>query len=317
MITLVQLEYVLAVEKHRHFGRAASECGVSQPALSAQIAKLEDEAGIILFDRVKKPVVMTDEGRIFIEQARILLREHEKLRQIPKSLKNKIAGEFRLGIIPTVSGTLLPPFVSRFALKYPSVELFIEELKTETILEELAQDRLDGGILATPLGKNELKEHPLFYEPFYLYLSPGHPLLKKARLTDADLEASQMWTLQDGHCFGDQVAQYCSLESEAPPVYKNIHFRSGSLETLRNIVRLSDGYTMIPGLLAEQMNKGERKSFVRTFRSPTPTRTISLVYRRDHWKLAILRAIEDSVRECVPEDYLNFEKAKYRILSPA
>lgn len=301
MSTWIQLEYALSVEKHRHFGQAARACHVTQPTLSQQLQKLEDELAIILFDRTRKPILPTPEGQRFLDQAKIVMREQQKLLDIAKqSRSGKVSGEFRLAVIPTVASDLLPLFLKPFAKTFPDVQLHIEEMKTESILEELANDRLDAGILATPIERADVKVHPLYYEPFYVYLSNGHPLLKKAKLTRNDLASNQMWLLQDGHCFKDQVLSFCSVRKEQDPALGTIHFRSGNLDTLRRLVQKSEGFTLLPALMVESLRSSERDSHVRGFQSPVPSREISLVYRRDHWKLVIIRAIEDTIREHIP-----------------
>jgi LysR family hydrogen peroxide-inducible transcriptional activator len=300
MPTLTQLEYLLAVEKHRHFGKAAASCHVSQPTLSQQIHKLEAELDLVVFDRIQKPVIPTEAGRRFLEQARVVLREQERLLRFARRGGRGVSGEFRLGTIPTVATNLVPLFVGEFARAFPKVSLYIEELKTETILTELQHDRLDGALLATPLAQNGLNQRPLYYEPFLLYLSPRHPLLEKKTLTAADLDGSEMWMLQDGHCFRTQIVKFCSLPRERATVFKNIHFQSGSLDTLRNVVRRNRGYTMIPAMMAEALDPEEQIAQVRPFRAPTPAREISLVTRRDHWKESIVEAIARTIRSGLP-----------------
>jgi LysR family hydrogen peroxide-inducible transcriptional activator len=314
MPSLTQLEYVLAVDKHRHFGKAAASCHISQPTLSQQIQKLEDELGLIVFDRIQKPVIPTTEGARLIEQAKQVVREHTKLVHLAKQGAMGVSGEFRLGIIPTVASDLIPLFVSRFAKAYPHAELTIEELKTDTILSELRSDRLDGGILATPLTQTGFKSHPLYYEPFTLYLSDGHRLVKKNLLSADDLDGSEMWMLKDGHCFRNQVANFCALPRTEEAVLKNVHFESGSLDTLRSLVGRSRGYTMLPLLMTQRMAESERKRHVRHFKNPQPTREISLVYRRDHWKLDLIAAIEKSIAEALPAELSNRRSSAHKIL---
>jgi LysR family transcriptional regulator, hydrogen peroxide-inducible genes activator len=299
----VQLQYAIAVEKHRHFGKASKSCHVSQPTLSQQLQKLEDEVGIILFDRTKKPILATPEGKRFLEQARNVLREQEKLLHVARqSRSGTLSGEFRLGIIPTVASELLPLFLKSFSKAFPEVDLYIEEMKTESILHELSADRLDGAILATPISDVDLKIHPLYYEAFYAYFSAGHPLTARAEIARTDLELEEMWLLQDGHCFKDQVLNYCVLPGKSGSALSNIHFQSGSLNTLRRLVQNGRGYTLIPALMALSLRKQERDAHVRPFKSPVPTREISLIYRRDHWKLAIIRAIEEWVTRSLPSE---------------
>jgi LysR family hydrogen peroxide-inducible transcriptional activator len=302
MPSWAQLQYALAVEKHRHFGQASQACHVTQPTLSQQLQKLEDEIGIILFDRTKKPILSTPEGRRFLEQAKVVLREQEKLVGIAKqSQSDGVSGDFRLAVIPTVACELLPLFLKAFSKTYPNVELFIEEMKTETILSELAADRLDGAILATPIQGADFHVHALYYESFYVYFSGGHALLKKTEIPKHDLDAAEMWLLQDGHCFKNQVVSYCALPGAGDVVLGNIHFQSGSLDALKRLVQFSQGYTLIPAMMALSLKKNERDAHVRPFKQPVPAREISLVYRRDHWKLAIIRAIEDMIGKSLPE----------------
>ncbi len=312
MPTLTQLEYILAVEKYRHFGKAAEACNVSQPTLSQQIQKIEDELGIIIFDRIQKPVLPTEEGLRFLEQARAVVREHGKLIRVAQSSVDGLSGEFRLGLIPTVSSYLLPLFIEDFSKRCPNVELFVEESKTETILQDIRNDRLDGAIMATPTHTG-FKEHALFYEPFLAYFAEGHPLLKKSKIRSEHLDASEMWMLKDGNCFKDQVALFCSMGGQ-DTVFKNIHFQSGSLDTLRNLVQKSRGYTMIPMLMAELMNDEERGAHVRGFEKPTPSREISFVYRRDHWKLDIIDAIKTSVLSSLPDSVGIQKNRDHRVL---
>jgi LysR family hydrogen peroxide-inducible transcriptional activator len=307
--TLTQLEYVLAVDKSRHFSQAAKACNISQPTLSQQIQKLEDELSIILFDRIQKPIVPTDDGKRFIEQAKVVIREQEKLIHIAQNGSKGVTGTFRLAIIPTVATYLIPLFLRDFSESYPDVELYIEELKTETIIDDLRNDRIDGAILATPLSEQGFKEHPLYYEPFSLYAAKGHPLLQKKKISPSDLDASQMWMLKDGNCFKTQVSKYCSVDPGQDSVFKNIHFQSGSLDTLRHVIQKNQGYTLIPELLATLMSLAELRACVRPFAPPAPAREISVVYRRDHWKLEIIDALEKSVMNSLPE-YVRTRRGK-------
>lgn len=310
-MTLTQIEYVLAVDRFRHFGQAADFCHVAQPTLSLQLQKLEDDLGLILFDRLQKPIVPTPDGVHFIEQAKIVIKEQQKLLQISKTKKGHVSGEFRLGIIPTVSTYILPQIVSRIAKAYPELHLFIEELKTESIIHGIKSDSLDGAILATPTHQQGFKEHALYYEPFYIYLSKNHFLLQKKTITADDIDPTQLWLLQDGNCFKDQVVNFCSLSEEKNAIFNNIHFQSGSLETLKYIVQKNNGYTLIPGMMLNFMSESEKKNSVRAFKYPLPTREISFIYRRDHWKLDIIDAIKKTIYEIIPEDMKIFNSKKH------
>jgi LysR family hydrogen peroxide-inducible transcriptional activator len=314
MASLTQLEYVLAVEKHRHFGKAAKASHISQPTLSQQIRKLEDDLDIVIFDRVQKPVIATEEGKKFIDQAKIVLREHQRLLHYAKSGAEGVSGDFRLAIIPTISSFLIPYFIGDFAKHFPKVELFVEEYKTETILEELKNDRIDGAIMATPSGADGLKEHALYYEPMVVYAAENHPLLKKSKINPKDMDASELWLLKDGNCFKDQVASFCSISPTADSVFNNIHFQSGNLEVLKNIVYRTKGYTLIPAMMMQFMGKNEIEKHVRPFTSPTPVREVSFVYRRDHWKLDIIRAIKDTIIKNLPSQVFQQRSKEHKVL---
>lgn len=306
MPTLTQIEYALSVEKWKHFGKAAKEKHITQPTLSQQIQKLEDELGIILFDRVKKPIKTTPEGEIFMAQAKIVLRENEKLVHLSKqSLSKDVSGEFKLGIIPTVSSHLLPHFIKPFSKAYPGISLFIEEMKTETILHELSNDNLDAAILATPIHEEGFKIHPLYYEPFLAYICKNHPLLHKKNISRNELDLKEMWLLQDGHCFKDQVFNFCAVPASKRKggnhsIQNHVSFQSGSLDTLKRIVQNAGGLTLIPALMAMNLNSKEKAHHVRPFKAPIPTREISLIYRRDHWKLGMIKAVETTLLKNLP-----------------
>lgn len=302
MPSLTQLHYIVTVEKLRHFGKAATTCNVSQPSLSQQIQKVEDELGIIIFDRLKKPVIPTDKGKRFIEQAKVILKENQKLMDLTKQVGNEVSGNFRLGIIPTLAPYLLPHFIEPFSKAYPKVNLRIDELKTETIIQQLNDDNLDGAILAAPLHENGIHETVLFFEPFYLYVSKEHPLVTQKKINEDDLDGSEMWLLQDGHCLRNQVVKICSIKNEKG-VYRNIRFEGGNLETLRYLVKKTRGYTLIPQLFVDTLSEKEKHDHVREFVAPAPSREVALVYRRDQWKSDILNAIESTIADNIPKHF--------------
>jgi LysR family transcriptional regulator, hydrogen peroxide-inducible genes activator len=302
MPTLSQLKYIITVEKLRHFGKAADACHVSQPSLSQQIQKVEEEIGVVIFDRLKKPVLPTEKGKRFIEQAKIVLKESQKLMDLSQKEGEEVSGDFRLAIIPTLAPYLLPLFVDSFSQSYPKVNLKVDELKTETILQQLKEDVLDGAILAGPIGEPRLKETILFFEPFYLYVSKEHSLSHRKKISEDDLDGNDMWLLQDGHCLRTQVVKLCSLKNDGG-VYKNISFEGGNLETLRYLVRRTRGYTLIPQLFVDTLSEGEKRDYVREFVNPAPSREVLLISRRDHWKSDILKGIEETIRKNLPKTF--------------
>lgn len=312
-MTITQLEYVLAVDKYRHFGKAAKACNVTQPTLSMQLQKAEEEMGVIIFDRSKNPILPTDEGTQIINQARLVLREYKKIFSIIDANKGEVRGEFRLAVIPTLAPYVIPLFAGDFVQKHPNVNLTIEEYKTEDIIELLAKDEIDAGLLVTPIQGESFIERVLFHEPFSVFASDGHHLLKKAKVKDKDLDTSDVWLLNEGHCFRQQVLNLCKL-SRDNGLHDNLKFESGNLETLKNMVLNSSGYTLLPQLAVLNLSK-EEMGHVREFQSPVPTREVSLVHNRIFLKEKIISALEESIIENLPESLTSMKKKNYEIIS--
>jgi LysR family hydrogen peroxide-inducible transcriptional activator len=300
MATLTQLEYLVAVDQLRHFGKAAKACHVSQPTLSMQLHKLEEEYGISFFDRTKQPILPTPEGIVIIEQAKSVLREMGKLDYICKNRKKEPSGEFRLALIPTIAPYLLPRFVGPFAKAYPKVKLSIEEMTTDQIIRALEEDRIDAGVLATPLQNESLHEIPLFYEPFMLYVSENHPLAKASQIHEDSLDAKDIWLLSEGHCLRNQIVRVCSLRGK-PGIFPNVRFESGSLETVIRLVEQGHGYTLLPYLAAQTIQKSNRSN-LKPFAKPTPSREVSIVCRRTQYKQFILDALAEEIRKNIPPE---------------
>jgi len=298
-MTLTQLEYILAVNKFRHFGKAARSCFVTQPTLSMQLQKLEDELGVVIFDRSKSPILATFEGERIIDQARIVIREEKRLLDLVQQSKDELAGEFRLAVIPTLSTYILPLFLQEFVNKHPKLNLIIEESKTEEIVGMLAEDEIDAGLLVTPLNDNSLIERVLFYEPFYLFVAPEHPLAKRKKVREDDLDLKEIWLLNKGNCFRDQILNICSESKNDEEVGGNIRFESGNLETLKNMVLTSSGYTVLPHLAVSQLST-QRRRLIREFHPPVPTREVSLVYARSVLKERAIDALEETILERLP-----------------
>jgi LysR family hydrogen peroxide-inducible transcriptional activator len=312
-MTITQLEYVLAVDKYRHFGKAAKACNVTQPTLSMQLQKAEEEMGVIVFDRSKNPILPTDEGSQIITQARLVLREYKKIFSIIDANKGEVRGAFRLAVIPTLAPYVIPLFAGDFVQKYPNVNLTIEEYKTEDIIELLAKDEIDAGLLVTPIHGESFIERVLFHEPFSVFASDGHHLLKKTKIKDKDLDTSDVWLLNEGHCFRQQVLNLCKLSRENG-LHDNLKFESGNLETLKNMVLNSSGYTLLPQLAVLNLSKDEMRH-VREFQSPIPTREVSLVHNRIFLKEKVISALEESIIENLPESLTSMKKKNYEIIS--
>lgn len=298
-MTLTQLEYVLAVDRNRHFGKAAKECCVTQPTLSMQLQKLEDELGIIIFDRSKSPILPTNEGEAVITQAKIVIKENRKIYEVIHQAQNHLSGTFKLAVIPTLAPYVIPLFAHTFSEKYPDINLVIEESKTEDIIKQLDSDEIDAGILVTPLHDDSLIERVLFYEPFYLFAREDHPMSKLKEVDQGELDLDEIWLLNKGNCFRDQILNICS--ETRGEVAGNLRFESGNFETLKNMVLSCSGYTILPHLAVEQMTPS-RKKLVRPFKAPIPTREVSLVHSRCFMKEKIIESIQNEIVAAAPKE---------------
>lgn len=306
MISLIQLEYIIAVDTYRHFATAAEKCFVTQPTLSMQLKKVEEELGLLLFDRSKQPVLPTDAGKAIIEQARLVLQEFRKIEGIAESMKDTISGDLHVGIIPTLSTYLLPLFAGPFSRQYPKVKLHVQEYTSETIIERLKKDQLDLGILVTPLNEGAIKEKALFYEEIQLYTHPGHPLAEQGELKLEDIAREGLWLLTEGHCFRHQVLNLCAYNKQSEEE-KPFRFESGSLETLRKLVDAEGGFTLLPELATIDLPE-ERQFQVRRFVRPRPLREVSLVYSRHYAKERLLDLLAEQLRQLMPPQLLNQER---------
>jgi LysR family hydrogen peroxide-inducible transcriptional activator len=300
MITLTQLEYIIAVDTYRHFGKAAEACFITQPTLSMQIKKLEEDLEIIIFDRSKHPLIPTDVGQRIIEQARIIIKQTEEVNNLVQEHKNQVSGMLRIGIIPTLAPYLLPIFIGRYKKKYPNIFIKVVEQTTENIVSLLHKDLIDVGILVTPLKEEKIIEKPVFYEEMLLYVNPNHKLYSQESIHIKDIATPEIWLLSDGHCFRDQVVNLCSFlgttDSKLP-----FHFEAGSLETLMNIVDREGGITIIPELAKYNMAPNKAKN-VRAFTNTKPLREVSLVYSRHFAKHKLINLLWREIKESIPEE---------------
>ncbi|MCR9153793.1 MAG: LysR substrate-binding domain-containing protein [Bacteroidetes bacterium] len=309
-MTLTQLSYLIAVDNHRHFARAAEACFVTQPTLSMQIQKLEEELGVLLFDRSKHPVRPTTIGEKLIGQARTILHEAERMNQILQESKNVLEGPFKLGIIPTVTPSLVPRFLSKFTAKFPKIQLQVIELTTELIVEKLQRDELDAGILATPLKERSIIEKPLYYEPFMAYIPQDHRLGKESFVTNSELDIDEILLLNEGHCFRNSVINLCHSSPSLGD--KNVDLESGNFDILVKLSKQGYGMTLVPYLYAIDLAKEEQVN-VKPIADPKPTREISLVYSRAELKIKVIEEIGRIIQSSIPEKLLNTSE---QVLSP-
>ncbi len=291
-MTITQLKYVLAVAEHANFTKAAEKTFVTQPTLSMQIQKLEDELDILIFDRSKKPIALTDIGKEIVSQAKNIVNEANRISDIVDQQKGFIGGEFRLGVIPTIMPTLLPMFLKNFIKKYPKVKLKIEELNTETIIERLEDGHLDAAIAATPLLHPNIKERPLYYEPFMAYVPHNHRLHDKKSLETTDLDLSDMLLLEDGHCFKDGVINLCKATRDYDD--ESFSLESGSFETLVKLANEGLGMTLLPYLHTLDLPEKE-KALYKSFKDPSPAREVSLIYPKSELKMQIIEALRTTI----------------------
>ncbi len=309
-MTITQLKYVLAIAEHKNFTKAAEKCFVTQPTLSTQIQKLEDELDVQIFDRSKKPIELTDVGLKIVQQAKNIVDESDRIQDIVDQQKGFIGGEFRLGIIPTVMPTLLPMFLKNFIKKYPKVHLKIEELTTEEIITRIMDGHLDAAIAATPLEQERIKERVLYYEPFVGYIPNDHRLKNKNKIDVSDLELSDMLLLEDGHCFRDGVLNLCKVNKTHE--HDRFQLESGSIETLIKLSNEGLGMTLLPYLNTLELNEN-MSTMLHYFNEPSPAREVSIIYHKNELKLQIIDALYNVISGVV-RGAIAFENVK--IVSP-
>lgn len=297
-MTTIQLEYIVAVDTYRHFSMAAEHCCVTQPTLSMQIQKLEEELNIKIFDRSKQPVVPTEVGIAILEQARMVLHEAGKIKEIIQDKRNEISGELRLGVIPTLAPYLLPLFLPDFLQRYPQVKLKIAEFTTEVLVDKLKSNQIDVGLLVTPLSDNTLFTRHLFYEELVVYLSKTNELMKKNYVLARDIDVRHLWLLEEGHCIRSQIMNLCELKHHYQES-STFEYEAGSIETLKKMVELNDGITILPELSLYDLN-AEQLARVRHFHHPAPVREVSLATHRNYVKKRLVDALRNSILDAIP-----------------
>jgi LysR family hydrogen peroxide-inducible transcriptional activator len=291
-MTITQLKYVLAVAEHKNFTLAAEKCFVTQPTLSMQIQKIEEELSIQIFDRTKKPIQLTDIGHKIVNQAKNIVNEADRIQDIVEQQKGFIGGEFRLGIIPTIMPTLLPMFLNNFIKKYPKVKLIIEELNTEEIITKLNNGNLDAAIAATPLMEEKIKEIVLYFEPFVAYIPESHHTFEKEEIEVSDLNLDEILLLQDGHCFREGILNLC--KSAGKNEIDHFQIQSGSFETLIKLADEGLGTTLLPYLHTLDL-KEKDKLKLRHFKEPKPAREVSLIFPKSELKIQIIDALRNTI----------------------
>ena len=306
-MTLVQLEYIVALDALKHFAKAAAQCHITQPSLSMQVQKLEEELDVQIFIRTN-PITTTETGQIIIEQAKKILSEAGAMQQLVYQEKNMVAGTLKIGIIPTLAPYLLPQFIQSFIKQYSGVHISIQELTTEHIIRQLKNGTLDAGILATPLQIAELKEIFLFNEEFVAYISRKDKLFTKKYLLPGDIDVHRMWLLEEGHCLRNQVMNLCALQKDSS-IEKHFDYAAGSIETLKRFVDKNGGITLLPELATYDMSR-TKKNMLRYFKSPAPVREISLVTLKTFTKTKLIHILQQTILENLPSQMVQKKKVE-------
>lgn len=297
-MNIQQLEYILAVDKHRHFAKAAEQCRVTQPTLSMMIQKLEDELGIKLFDRNVQPVCPTPAGRKVIDQARVVLQQTALIKDIVNEEEQSLKGTFNLAVLPTIAPYLLPRFLQHISTKHPDLDIRILEMKTAPTISALINGEIDAAIIANQPVELQLQGDTLFYEQFYGYVARNEPIFKKDLIRTVDVSEERLWLLDEGHCFRDQLMRFCQMEKVK---LHQAAYRLGSLETFMRMVESGNGITFIPELATYQLSD-EQKEMVRPFAIPKPAREIVWVTRKDFIRNTIAGILIESIKNCVPKE---------------
>ena len=308
-MTIIQLRYMLLVAEHKNFTIAANKAFVTQPTLSIQIQKLEEELGAQIFNRNTKPVLLTEIGEKIVQQAQKIIEESSRMTDIVAQEKGFIGGEFKLGILPTVMPTLLPKFLYPFIKKYPKVDIKIEELTTSSICEKINDGHLDAGILATPLLRDNIIEKSLYYEPFVGYVPSSHVYHKNKNIEIEDLNLSDLLILEDGHCFRNHVLNLCEINEKK---LKRFDLKSGGFETLIHLADAGLGMTILPYLNAIGLPK-EKQINLKYFKEPAPAREISLIHSKSQLKLSIISALKSIISEVLKN---TFALGNIKVISP-
>ena len=306
-MTLQQMEYIVAVDKFRHFVKASEACGVTQSTLSSMIQKLESELDIQIFDRNAHPVKPTSVGEKVIRQARVVLFNASQLKEMVSQERGMEEGEIKLGIIPTVAPYILPRLFHEMHEHYPKLLLHVEEARTQNLVRSVKQAQLDMALLATPLSDEQILEIPVYYEKFVAYVSPKESLYKETEIDVRNLPSQNLWVLQEGHCLRNQVLNICHHRSGYSTIYE-----AGSIDTLVKIVDENGGYTIIPELHVGLLQQDQLRN-IRPIIHPEPVREISLIVRYDYVRERLLNIVAECIRSIIPEEMVDERLKKFAI----
>ena len=305
-MNLQQLEYIIAVDRLKNFVKASESCFVTQATLSMMIKKLEEELDVKIFDRSKQPVKTTEIGEKIIIQARKIILESKKLKELISDEKGIVSGELRLGIIPTLAPYLLPLFLKKFMQDFPLVKLIINEYTTDVIIHKLKIGELDTGILATPLKDSAILEQTLFYEKYFLYVNSKEKGFDKQYVLPKDIDINRLWLLEEGHCMRSQILNFCALKKQQESE-EQFQYNAGSIETLKNMVDTNFGITIIPELVTNSLSNIQKKR-LRTFKTPIPVREISIVTHREFLKATLIQSLRSTILSVIPNEMKRYNQ---------
>lgn len=311
-MTITQLEYVVAVATYQSFVAAAEKCFVTQPTLSMQIHKLEQELNVRIFDRTKHPITPTEIGEKIVEQAKIILSNAKKVKEIIQQSQGSIEGTFKMAVIPTIAPYILPQLLETHAKLHPELKISVTEMQTDEIIEKLKKNELDCGLVSTPLEDEQIKEYPLFYEPLIAYYGKGEKALDKRLITPDDIDLHDIWMLNEGNCLRNQVINICSKHLAQIQEDKPYRYESGNVETLIRMVDRNGGFTILPELATFEFNEQEMEQ-VRYFEKPEPVREISLVTNKLFVRISVLEALQVEILNIIPES-MRIQKKDRKLL---
>ena len=311
-MTIIQLEYAVALATYKSFVSAAEKSFVTQPTLSLQIQKLEEELGVKIFDRSKHPIEVTAMGKVIIEQVRKAIEEFERIHELIQQHQNTLSGVFRLAVIPTVAPNILPALLENYSKSFPDIRMEVSEMETNRIIKALRNNEIDAGLLSTPLEEKDIKEYPLFYEPFVAYFRSDDKVLKKRLVTPEDIDLEHIWLLNEGHCMRNQILDLCSDQVQRLQTKRPYRYESSNVETLRRMVDKNGGLTVLPELATSDFDE-DRIENVRYFEDPEPVREIALVTNDHFVHFNILQSLMDEILKLVPEK-MRVQKKNRKVL---
>lgn len=297
-MNLQQLEYIVSLGQHRHFGKAAEHCSITQPTLSTMLQKLEDELGVKIFDRSRQAIQPTPVGHKILAQAAVILRQVEIMREIITNESNALSGHLTIGVLPTIAPYLLPRLIPILERKLSKLSITFVELITSACLEHLRSDEIDVALIASLSEAEDLTDAPLYYEEFIAYISEREPLYEQQVLRSSEVDPTHLWLLDEGHCFRNQLLKFCALRGNKP---RRLDYNRGSLETFMHMVERGSGITFIPELCMLSLDQSRRR-FARPFTIPRPARQINLCTRADFVRTKLKEVLMECILEAVPEE---------------